>query len=52
MSLEDDYERLLETDEEYNVIIYAGENENVKEFHALSNILCFRSQYFDDELTN
>lgn len=30
----------------YNVIIYAGENENVKEIHAHSNILRTRSQYF------
>ena len=41
-----DYEKLLETDEEYDVIIYAGENENVKEFHAHSLILRTRSQYF------
>uniref|UniRef100_U9TCL4 BTB domain-containing protein n=1 Tax=Rhizophagus irregularis (strain DAOM 181602 / DAOM 197198 / MUCL 43194) TaxID=747089 RepID=U9TCL4_RHIID len=48
----DDYERLLETDEGYDVIIYAGENENVKELHALSNILCIRSQYFRTALSN
>ncbi|RIA93820.1 hypothetical protein C1645_873866 [Glomus cerebriforme] len=42
-----DYEKLLETvDEDYNVIIYVGENENVKEIHAHSNILRIRSQYF------
>lgn len=40
-----DLERLL-TDDEYDVIIYAGENENVKEIHAHSSILRTRSQYF------
>ena len=40
-----DLEKSL-TDEEYDVIIYAGENENVKEIHAHSNILRTRSQYF------
>ena len=34
-----DYEKLLENDEGYDVIIYAGENENVKEIYAHSNIL-------------
>src|SRR6266511_3053185 len=41
-----DYDRLFETGEGYDVIIYAGQNENVKEIHAHSNILCIRSQYF------
>ena len=31
-----DFENLLETDEEYDVIIYAGENEDLKEIHAHS----------------
>ena len=44
--LANDYEKLFETDEDYNVIIYAGENENVEEIHAHSNILRIRSQYF------
>jgi hypothetical protein len=44
--LANDYEKLFETDEGYDVIIYAGENENVKELHAHSNILRIRSQYF------
>jgi hypothetical protein len=48
----DDYEKLFETDEGYDVIIYAGENENVKELHALSNILRVRSQYFRTALSN
>ncbi|RGB42266.1 hypothetical protein C1646_751164 [Rhizophagus diaphanus] len=38
-NINDDYERLFETDEGYDVIIYAGENENIKEFHAHSIIL-------------
>ncbi|GBC01429.1 hypothetical protein RclHR1_04190013 [Rhizophagus clarus] len=41
-----DYEKLFEGDEEYDVIIYAGENENVKEINAHSLILRTRSQYF------
>src|SRR2546430_7234524 len=41
-----DYENLLEVDKGYDVIIYAGEDENVKEIHAHSLILCIRSQYF------
>ncbi|RIA81363.1 hypothetical protein C1645_837124 [Glomus cerebriforme] len=28
-----DYEKLLTSEKGYDVIIYAGENENVKEFH-------------------
>ncbi|CAB4377963.1 unnamed protein product [Rhizophagus irregularis] len=46
-----DLEKLLEVDEEYNVIIYAGENKNIKEMHALSNILRIRSQYFRTALS-
>jgi ribonuclease HI len=42
----DDFEKLFENEEEYDVIIYAGENENVKEIHAHSLILRTRSQYF------
>ncbi|RGB30642.1 hypothetical protein C1646_671529 [Rhizophagus diaphanus] len=47
----DDYEKLLETNEDCNVIIYAGENEDMKEIHAHSNILRIRSQYFCAELS-
>ena len=39
-----DYEKLLETGERSDVIIYVGENE--KEFRVHSAILCIRSQYF------
>ena len=44
--ISNDYEKLLETEKEYDVIIYAGENENLKEIRAHSLILCTRSQYF------
>src|SRR5256886_16184376 len=44
--LSSDYEKLFETELGYDVIIYAGEEPNVKEIHAHSNILCIRSQYF------
>ncbi|GBC07290.1 hypothetical protein RclHR1_07360013 [Rhizophagus clarus] len=41
-----DYGKLLENDEGYDVIIYVSENENEKEIHAHSVILRIRSQYF------
>ena len=41
-----DYEKLLKTNEGYDVIIYAGENENVEEICAHSVILHTRLQYF------
>ena len=47
-----DYEKLLENDEGYDVIIYAGENENAKEIRAHSLILCIRSQYFRAAFSN
>ncbi|RGB38438.1 hypothetical protein C1646_812616 [Rhizophagus diaphanus] len=47
-----DYEKLLESDEEYNVIIHAGENENVEVIHGHSNILRIRSQYFRTAFSN
>ena len=46
----DDYEKLLEINEGHDVIIYAGENDDVKELYAYSNILRIRSQYFYNEL--
>src|SRR5688572_23209217 len=42
----EDYKRLFETGEGYDVVIYSGQNEKVKEIHAHSSILCSRSQYF------
>ena len=50
--LANDYEKLFETDEGYDVIIYAGENESVEEIHAYSNILRTRSQYFRTAFSN
>ncbi len=48
----DDYEKLLETDKGCDVVIHAGENENLKEIRAHSIILCVRSQYFHKALSN
>ena len=50
--LSNDYEKLFETEIGYDVIIYAGEEQNVKEIHAHSNILCARSQYFCTAFSN
>ncbi len=44
--LANDYEKLLEIDKGCDVIIYTGEDENVKEFYAHSLILRTRSEYF------
>ncbi|GBC09566.1 hypothetical protein RclHR1_08990010 [Rhizophagus clarus] len=41
-----DYEKLFEIDKGHDVIIYAGEDKDVKEIFAHSFILCIRSQYF------
>ena len=50
--LSDDYKSLFETELGYDVIIYAGEEPNVKEIHAHSNILSIRSQYFRTAFSN
>ena len=50
--LSSDYEKLFETEIGYDVIIYAGGEENVKEIHAHSNILSIRSQYFRTAFPN
>jgi hypothetical protein len=50
--LSSDYEKLFETEIGYDVIIYVGEDQNVKEIHAHSNILCARSQYFRSAFSN
>ena len=44
--ISNDYEKLLETEKGCDVIIYVGENENLKEIRAHSLILCIRSHYF------
>ena len=46
VELSNDYEKLFEKEIGYDVIIYAGEEPNVKEIHAHSNILSARSKYF------
>ncbi|CAB4392632.1 unnamed protein product [Rhizophagus irregularis] len=50
--LSSDYEKLFETETGYDVIIYAGEEQNIKEIHAHSNVLCARSQYFRTAFSN
>ena len=50
--LSNDYEKLFEKEIGYDVVIYAGEEPNVKEIHAHSNILCARSQYFHTAFSN
>ena len=50
--LSNDYEKLFEKELGYDVIIYAGEEPNVKEIHAHSNILSIRSQYFETAFSN
>ena len=50
--LSSDYEKLFEAEIGYDVIIYAGEEPNVKEIHAHSNILSIRSQYFRTAFSN
>ena len=50
--LSSDYNKLFLTELGYDVIIYAGEEPNVKEIHAHSNILCTRSQYFRTAFSN
>ena len=52
VELSSDYEKLFQTEIGYDVIIYAGEEPNVKEIHAHSNILCIRSQYFHAAFSN
>ena len=46
VELSNDYEKLFKTEIGYDVIIFAGEEQNVKEIHAHSNVLSIRSQYF------
>src|SRR5581483_8974704 len=50
--LSSDYEKLFEEELGYDVIIYAGEEQNVKEIHAHSNILSIRSKYFSTAFSN
>ncbi|RGB35294.1 hypothetical protein C1646_785446 [Rhizophagus diaphanus] len=50
--ISNDYEKLFEYKKGYDVVIYAGENENLKEIHAHSLILRTRSQYFHTAFYN
>ncbi|RGB35314.1 hypothetical protein C1646_814829 [Rhizophagus diaphanus] len=50
--LSNDYEKLFKSEIGYDVVIYVGEEPNVKEIHAHSNILCIRSQYFCTAFSN
>ena len=50
--LSSDYEKLFEEEIGYDVIIYVGEEPNVKEIHAHSNILSVRSKYFRTAFSN
>jgi hypothetical protein len=43
--------QLLKIETDYNVIIHIGKEPNYKEFHAHSNILRCRSEYFDKILS-
>ncbi|GBC21691.2 BTB/POZ domain-containing protein [Rhizophagus irregularis DAOM 181602=DAOM 197198] len=44
-------EQLLKIESYYDVIIHVGREPNFKEFHAHSNILCCRSEYFNKILS-
>ncbi|PKY34188.1 hypothetical protein RhiirB3_420787, partial [Rhizophagus irregularis] len=44
-------EEMLKTKTDYNVIIQIGKEHNFKEFHVHSNILRFRSEYFNEILS-
>jgi len=49
--LSKDLSLMLNDADDYNVIIHVGENENMKEFRAHSNILRARSPYFKSALS-
>ncbi|RHZ84153.1 hypothetical protein Glove_85g94 [Diversispora epigaea] len=51
-SLSQDFSRLLEDADDYNVTIKVGENQDTQEFHAHSTILRARSPYFKSALSN
>jgi hypothetical protein len=46
------YEKLFESEKDYDTIIYAGENGTLEEIHAHSQILCAKSQYFSAALSS
>ena len=43
--------KLYETKEDFDVKIYAGENPNIKEFHAHSFILKIQSKFYKTAFT-
>ena len=45
------YKKLYETKEDYDVKIYAGEKPNIKEFHVHSFILKTQSEFFKKAFT-
>ncbi|RHZ45953.1 hypothetical protein Glove_641g7 [Diversispora epigaea] len=50
--LSHDFLKLLKDEEEYNVSIEVGQEQNKKTFTAHSVVLRYRSSYFNKELTN
>ncbi|KAF0489672.1 btb/poz domain-containing protein 19-like [Gigaspora margarita] len=48
----EDYRQLYETREDYDVIIYVGEESNAEEIHAHSLVLRTRSTYFRGALSS
>ena len=49
--LSQDLSLMLNDADDHNVIIQAGENQNMKEFRAHSNLLRARSPYFKSALS-
>ena len=47
----DNYKKLYETKEDYDVKIYAGEKPNIKEFHVHSFVLKTQSKFFKKVFT-
>ncbi|RGB38699.1 hypothetical protein C1646_740469 [Rhizophagus diaphanus] len=52
VDLSNDYEKLFDSEIGYDVIIYAGEEPDIKEIHVHSNILSVRSEYFHSVFSN
>ena len=47
----DNYKKLYETKEGYDVKIYAGEKQNIKEFHVHSFVIKTQSEFFKKVFT-
>jgi len=45
-------ERLLNTENYYDVKIYVGVKPNIKEFHAHASIICTHCPFFSNALNN